>query len=205
MIKDYLSDPNYNYETVNRASKACGPLVKWAIAQVSYAMFYMHVLYTWKFHWTKKVQHPYCWSIKFGGINFHQCGKSCHIHYAIINSSSETFTCMIVPTSLVHYTFLSLSPSLPLSLPLSHSMHIHSSTMLTCWTGLILSVVSYRLWRSRQKPLESSLKGDEINKIINELEASINKNKEEYAFLISEANAIKSDLETVEAKVGTNR
>ena len=36
MIKDYLSDPNYNYETVNRASKACGPLVKWAIAQVSY-------------------------------------------------------------------------------------------------------------------------------------------------------------------------
>ena len=39
MIKDYLSDPNYNYENVNRASKACGPLVKWAIAQVSYAMF----------------------------------------------------------------------------------------------------------------------------------------------------------------------
>ena len=33
--RDYLSDPNYNYETVNRASKACGPLVKWAIAQVS--------------------------------------------------------------------------------------------------------------------------------------------------------------------------
>ena len=39
MIKDYLSDPNYNYETVNRASKACGPLVKWAIAQVSYTMY----------------------------------------------------------------------------------------------------------------------------------------------------------------------
>ena len=36
MNKEYLSDPNYNYETVNRASKACGPLVKWAIAQVSY-------------------------------------------------------------------------------------------------------------------------------------------------------------------------
>ena len=49
------------------------------------------------------------------------------------------------------------------------------------------------------------IKGDEINKIINELEASINKYKEEYALLISEANAIKSDLETVEAKVGTNR
>ena len=35
MNKEYLSDPNYNYENVNRASKACGPLVKWAIAQVS--------------------------------------------------------------------------------------------------------------------------------------------------------------------------
>ena len=45
------------------------------------------------------------------------------------------------------------------------------------------------------------IKGEEINKIINELEASINKYKEEYALLISEANAIKSDLETVEAKV----
>ena len=45
------------------------------------------------------------------------------------------------------------------------------------------------------------IKGEEINKIINDLEASINRYKEEYALLISEANAIKSDLETVEAKV----
>ena len=34
--KDYLSDPSYNFESVNHASKACGPLVKWAIAQVQY-------------------------------------------------------------------------------------------------------------------------------------------------------------------------
>ena len=34
MKRDYLDDPAYNYEAVNRASKACGPLVKWAIAQV---------------------------------------------------------------------------------------------------------------------------------------------------------------------------
>ena len=34
MKKEYLSDPNYNFETVNHASRACGPLVKWAIAQV---------------------------------------------------------------------------------------------------------------------------------------------------------------------------
>lgn len=34
--RDYLSDPNFNYETVNHASRACGPLVKWAIAQVQW-------------------------------------------------------------------------------------------------------------------------------------------------------------------------
>ncbi|CAG8487876.1 5917_t:CDS:10 [Dentiscutata erythropus] len=34
---EYLTKPNYNFETVNRASKACGPLVKWVIAQVGYS------------------------------------------------------------------------------------------------------------------------------------------------------------------------
>ena len=33
----YLSQQDYNYEKVNRASLACGPLVKWAIAQLNYA------------------------------------------------------------------------------------------------------------------------------------------------------------------------
>ncbi|KAH6598857.1 hypothetical protein BASA50_003364 [Batrachochytrium salamandrivorans] len=33
----YLSDPNFTFENVNRASKACGPLVQWVIAQLSYA------------------------------------------------------------------------------------------------------------------------------------------------------------------------
>lgn len=37
MKKDFLSRPSYNFETVNRASKACGPLVKWAIAQVRFS------------------------------------------------------------------------------------------------------------------------------------------------------------------------
>lgn len=32
----YLSNPDYNFEKVNRASMACGPMVKWAIAQVRY-------------------------------------------------------------------------------------------------------------------------------------------------------------------------
>lgn len=34
MKNKYLSNPDYNYEKVNRASLACGPMVKWAIAQV---------------------------------------------------------------------------------------------------------------------------------------------------------------------------
>ena len=37
MKREFLSRPSYNYENVQRASKACGPLVKWAIAQVRYS------------------------------------------------------------------------------------------------------------------------------------------------------------------------
>ncbi|KAJ3331033.1 hypothetical protein HDU76_004259 [Blyttiomyces sp. JEL0837] len=34
---NYIPNPNFNYESINRASKACGPLVQWVIAQVKYA------------------------------------------------------------------------------------------------------------------------------------------------------------------------
>ena len=34
MINKYLNNPDFNFEKVNRASVACGPLVKWATAQV---------------------------------------------------------------------------------------------------------------------------------------------------------------------------
>uniref|UniRef100_A0A5K3FEA9 Dynein heavy chain, cytoplasmic n=2 Tax=Mesocestoides corti TaxID=53468 RepID=A0A5K3FEA9_MESCO len=37
MKKKYLENPEFNYEKVNRASTACGPMVKWAIAQIGYA------------------------------------------------------------------------------------------------------------------------------------------------------------------------
>lgn len=37
MMKDYLSQPNYSFEAMNRASKACGPLVQWVEAQVNYS------------------------------------------------------------------------------------------------------------------------------------------------------------------------
>lgn len=41
--RDYLSNPLFNFESVNRASKACGPLVKWVKAQVRY---WFHSCYT---------------------------------------------------------------------------------------------------------------------------------------------------------------
>ena len=52
---------------------------------------------------------------------------------------------------------------------------------------------------------ENRLKGDEVNKIITDLEKSIAKYKEEYAVLISQAQAIKADLSAVETKVIVSR
>ncbi|OZJ04271.1 hypothetical protein BZG36_02479 [Bifiguratus adelaidae] len=37
MKRVYLSNPSFEYEIVNRASKACGPLCKWVIAQVHFS------------------------------------------------------------------------------------------------------------------------------------------------------------------------
>lgn len=37
MRREYLSKPGYDFETINRASKACGPLAKWVIAQVHFS------------------------------------------------------------------------------------------------------------------------------------------------------------------------
>lgn len=37
MNKEYITRPTYNYENVDRASKACGPLVKWVLAQVGFS------------------------------------------------------------------------------------------------------------------------------------------------------------------------
>ena len=51
---------------------------------------------------------------------------------------------------------------------------------------------------------DSRLKAEEIEQIISELEKSIARYKDEYAQLISQANTIKADLSTVEAKVRIN-
>ena len=48
---------------------------------------------------------------------------------------------------------------------------------------------------------ENRLKNEEMQKLIAGLEQSIAKYKEEYAILISQAQAIKSDLVNVESKV----
>lgn len=37
MERDFLSHPNFTFEIIDRASKACGPLVQWVIAQVRYS------------------------------------------------------------------------------------------------------------------------------------------------------------------------
>ncbi|KAJ2368973.1 dynein heavy chain, partial [Coemansia sp. RSA 2610] len=37
MRRQFLALPEFNFESVSRASKACGPLVKWVVAQVEYA------------------------------------------------------------------------------------------------------------------------------------------------------------------------
>lgn len=37
MMRDFIGKPAFNYETVNRASRACGPLVQWVIAQVRFS------------------------------------------------------------------------------------------------------------------------------------------------------------------------
>ncbi|KAI7858782.1 dynein heavy chain [Circinella umbellata] len=37
MRRNYLNNSSFEYDAVNRASKACGPLVKWVVAQVQYS------------------------------------------------------------------------------------------------------------------------------------------------------------------------
>jgi dynein heavy chain 1 len=106
MKSKFLDNPDYNFEKVNRASLACGPMVKWAIAQINYADM------------LKRIE-PLRNELK-----------------SLENAASDN--------------------------------------------------------RS---------KNDEMQSVIHELERSIAKYKEEYAVLISQAQAIKADLAAVEAKV----
>ncbi|KAF5301350.1 hypothetical protein FQA39_LY10748 [Lamprigera yunnana] len=106
MRSKYLNNPDYNFEKVNHASNACGPLVKWAIAQIEYA----DVL--------KKVE------------------------------------------------------------PLREELR-----------------------RLEKQTNENKKHGEQVKNLISQLEQSIASYKEEYAQLIAQAQAIKTDLENVQAKV----
>lgn len=124
MKNRYLSNPDYNFEKVNRASMACGPMVKWAIAQVdNYRIFYFN--------------------------------------FILRNNSQVEYADMLKRVE-------------PLRDELS----------------------------SLEKQAETNIShGQEVKKLITDLEQSIAAYKEEYAQLISQAQAIKTDLENVQAKV----
>merc|ERR1719193_265891 len=102
----YLVNPDFTFEKVNRASLACGPMVKWVIAQISYADM------------LKRVE------------------------------------------------------------PLRNELKALESEAKT-----------------------KQMEGDKVEKLIKQLEKSIEKYKEEYGILISQAEAIKSSLKQVQEKV----
>jgi len=146
MRNKYLSDPNYNFEKVNRASLACGPMVKWAIAQVRVLgvptepwLFSILALIVLLFHQRLKLM---IWSIYF---------TASQINYSDMLNKVE---------------------------PLRNELQA-----------------------LEDEAQENRKKNEEIQKLIEELERSIARYKEEYAVLISQAQAIKADLLAVEAKV----
>ena len=80
--------------------------------------------------------------------------------------------------------------------------HTHTHTQLS-YADMLNRVDPLRkeLETLEKKAEITQIKGEEMTRIIHEMEQSIAQYKEEYAVLISEANAIKADLATVEAKV----
>uniref|UniRef100_A0A1X7TBQ3 Uncharacterized protein n=1 Tax=Amphimedon queenslandica TaxID=400682 RepID=A0A1X7TBQ3_AMPQE len=90
---------------------------------------------------------------------------------------------------------------------LEHTMRVDTREQPFCQTYLSYADMLKRVnpLRKELKDLETKAedthqKGEEITKIIAELEASIAKYKEEYAMDISDASVIKNDLSTVEKR-----
>lgn len=135
MRSKYLDNPDYTFEKVNRASLACGPMVKWAIAQVSL-----------------------------------------------------------------------------LSKELSKRMELYLTLIFSLFFSMRFQI-EYADMLKRVEPLRDELKSledqaslnmknaQDTKDLITQLEQSIAAYKEEYAQLISQAQAIKTDLENVQAKV----
>lgn len=90
---------------------------------------------------------------------------------------------------------------------------LNCSCHLALHPGFCPSQLNYADMLKRVEPLRNELqkleddakdnqqKANEVEQMIRDLEASIARYKEEYAVLISEAQAIKADLAAVEAKV----
>lgn len=135
MKKNYMSNPSYNYEIVNRASLACGPMVKWAIAQVA------------------------------------SLAGSSHVEGDRLSSHFKKVTTVCPPQ-------LNYADMLKRVEPLRNELQ-----------------------KLEDDAKDNQQKANEVEQMIRDLEASIARYKEEYAVLISEAQAIKADLAAVEAKV----
>ncbi|CAI8017799.1 Cytoplasmic dynein 1 heavy chain 1, partial [Geodia barretti] len=156
MQRDYISDPMYTFESANHASKACGPLVLWAIAQVN--------------------NHPINWYCKQPSYQLGLWASGTVGYIAQVNNHPINWAC---------------------------GLWYSGAIAQLSYADMLLRVDPLRreLSALETKAHNTKVKGEEMTKIVQELEQSITRYKEEYAMLISEANAIKADLATVEAKV----
>ena len=96
MVNKYLSNPDYNFEKVNRASLACGPLVKWAIAQVCFISIWLSLL--------SVIHFPWCY---FGEFSV----KSSSIRYFIVSCIVITYLPLIWYGKLTYWSLLRVKVS----------------------------------------------------------------------------------------------
>lgn len=150
MKKNYMSNPSYNYEIVNRASLACGPMVKWAVAQVG--------------------------------------------------PSPATLQEGVTPVTLLPLSQFCCCDFLGFIMAFGSSYALPSQLN---YADMLKRVEPLRneLQKLEDDAKDNQQKANEVEQMIRDLEASIARYKEEYAVLISEAQAIKADLAAVEAKV----
>ena len=96
MVNKYLSNPDYNFEKVNRASLACGPLVKWAIAQVCLISIWLSLL--------SVIYFPWCY---FGEFRV----KSSSTRYFIVSCIVITYLPLIWYGKLLYWSLLRVKVS----------------------------------------------------------------------------------------------
>ena len=127
MKNEYLNDENYNFETVNRASKACGPMVQWAIAQVCA----VHTCHSHPQHscaYMYNVHSSTCWHMHIHitqsvhAHTHHTVTQSVHAHMHIhITHSAYAHTYHTVTHSAYAHTHHTVTQSVH-----AHTHHSHS-------------------------------------------------------------------------------